>query len=267
MVKISIVTLSFNQGRFLEQAIKSVLEQDYDDIEYIVVDPGSRDGSRETIEKYRSRISNAIFEPDYGPADGLNKGFATATGEIYGFLNADDYLLPGALRTVATFFSKWPIVDVMSGHVVIVDSAGGTMRYCYSDRFDLKACAYGQCILMQPSTFFRAAVFNRSRRFNPANRSNWDGELWVDLALEGADFSIINSVLSAYRVHEGSITGSGKLDERIAEHSDRMFRRIVQRKWRWYDRVPKTVCWVTKHLKNPRNLGQRALRGPVYRAG
>ena len=83
---ISIVTLSYNQAEFLERAIRSVVEQDYADIEYIVVDPGSTDGSREIIERYRDRISTVILDPDDGPADGLNKGFAAATGDIFAYI-------------------------------------------------------------------------------------------------------------------------------------------------------------------------------------
>ncbi len=78
-MKVSVVTISYNQAEFLEQCIRSVIEQDYDDIEYIVVDPGSTDGSRDIIEKYHDYIDHIIFEPDCGPADGLNKGFAHAT--------------------------------------------------------------------------------------------------------------------------------------------------------------------------------------------
>src|ERR1039458_1375445 len=96
MTRVSIVTISFNQAEFIERTILSVLTQDYLDIEYIVVDPGSTDGSRDIIERYRSRISKIILRPDRGAADGLNNGFAEATGEIFGFLNSDDLLRPGA---------------------------------------------------------------------------------------------------------------------------------------------------------------------------
>ncbi|MCB1155752.1 glycosyltransferase, partial [bacterium] len=88
-MKVSVVTLSFNQADYLERAIRSVVEQDHDDIEYIVVDPGSTDGSRDIIERYRDRIATVITDPDKGPPDGLNKGFAAATGDIYAYMNAD----------------------------------------------------------------------------------------------------------------------------------------------------------------------------------
>ncbi len=92
-MKISIVTLSFNQKQFLEEALQSVLGQKYPELEYIVVDPGSTDGSREMLDLYKGQLTELILEPDRGAADGLNKGFSRSTGDVLGFLNADDLLL------------------------------------------------------------------------------------------------------------------------------------------------------------------------------
>ncbi len=264
-MKFSIVTISFNQGRFLEQAIRSVVQQDYDSIEYIVVDSGSTDGSREIIEKYRSRISKIIFESDAGPADGLNKGFAHATGEIYGYLNADDLLLPRTLATTASYFAIHSDVEVASGHAFIVDEAGVRLRICYSDRFSRMRYAYGAVVLMQPSTFFRRIAFIRTGGFNPQNRSNWDGELFVDMSIAGARFRLISAFLSAYRVHGESITGSGKLDELIRLYRDNMFRKLTGRQRRRRDLFLEQVLRVLKHLREPRNLYQRVAYGPIYR--
>lgn len=125
-MRISIVTISYNQGRFLERAIRSVLGQDHDDVEHIIVDPGSTDGSRDIIEKYREDLAAVIFESDEGPADGLRKGFATATGDVFGQLNADDCYLPGALRRVAREFEASPDIGVVYGHGIIAD--GGASR-------------------------------------------------------------------------------------------------------------------------------------------
>ena len=95
-MKISIVTISFNQEKYLRQCIDSVLSQTGCEVEYIVVDPGSTDRSREIIESYGDKIIR-VFESDDGPADGLARGFGRATGRVYGWINSDDYLLPGAL--------------------------------------------------------------------------------------------------------------------------------------------------------------------------
>jgi glycosyltransferase involved in cell wall biosynthesis len=180
-MKLSIVTISYNQRRFVEQAIRSVLDQDYDDFEYIVVDPGSTDGSREVVDKYRDRLTAIVFEPDGGPADGLNKGFARARGDLYGYLNADDYFLPGALRRVEQCFRNCDC-DVIIGNSLIVDHANRVRRYHYSDRFNLVAYAYGHAQIMQASTFFKSSIFHAVGGFNPGNSSSWDGELLVELA-------------------------------------------------------------------------------------
>lgn len=265
-MKFSIITISFNQAPFLEEAILSVLEQDYPDVEYIVVDPGSTDGSREIIERYRDRIDKIIFEPDKGPADGLNKGFAQATGDIFGFLNSDDVLLPGALTQVAKAFGASPQTDVISGHGIVVDAKGKEMRRVYSDRFNKTMAGYGACILVQPSTFFRSRMFNRIGGFNIENRSNWDGELFVDMSLHQARFKTISCMLSQYRVHSDSITGSERLRELHALHRARMFEKVFCRSQRWSDRVMRFALVHIRKILNPMDTIQRILRGPIFGA-
>src|ERR1700737_631503 len=200
MHKVSIVTISFNQGEFLGRAIRSVVELDYPDIEYIVVDPGSTDGSRDIIERYRSRISRVIYESDRGPADGLNKGFACATGDIFGFLNSDDVLLSGSVGSAVAFLNSNE-VDVVSAHAIVIDAEDRKLRTAYSEPFSLKMFAYGACVLVQPSTFFRHVAFERAKGFNVENKATWDGELWVDMALSGARFVLADEVWSGYRLH------------------------------------------------------------------
>lgn len=136
-LKISIVTLSFNQGRFLETAIRSVVEQKNVDLDYILVDPGSTDDSRAIIENYRTKIADVVFDQDDGPADGLNNGFARTSGDICGFVNADDLLRPGALAEVVQMFQNHPEVDIISGHGHIIDAEDNPIRRMYSDRFSL----------------------------------------------------------------------------------------------------------------------------------
>jgi glycosyltransferase involved in cell wall biosynthesis len=207
-MKISIVTLSYNQGRFLESAIQSVVEQQGVDLDYIVVDPGSADDSRSIIERYQGQIGATVLERDDGPADGLNRGFARATGDIYGFLNADDILRPGALAKVAQAFEQHPEADVISGHGHIVDDQGLPIRRIYSDRFSIWGYLYGGVVLLQQSTFFRARAFEQAGGFNVANRTCWDGELWLDMALAGKRFQRANGFWSGFRVYGSSITAS-----------------------------------------------------------
>lgn len=213
-MKLSIVTLSFNQESFLESAIRSVVEQQGVDLDYIVVDPGSTDDSRSIIERYQHQISHAVLERDDGPADGLNNGFARASGDIYGFLNANDILRPGALAKVAQAFEQNPHADIISGNGHIIDEYGAPVRRMYSDRLSLWGYLYGGVVLLQQSTFFRASAFEQAGGFNADNRTCWDGELWLDMALNGRRFHRANDFWSGFRDYRESITNS------IAEGGD-----------------------------------------------
>lgn len=262
-MKISIVTISFNQVRFLEQAICSVLKQDHSNVEYIVVDPGSTDGSREIIEQYRDRIDRVIFEPDRGPADGLNKGFAHASGDVFGFLNSDDMLEPGALSDIARFFETHPEVDVVSGHSWIIDAEGRKKRRFYSDRFSLRMAAYEACILAQQSTFFRSEIFRRVDGFNTENRLFWDGELFIDMALAGARFALTPEFWSRFRVHGEGMTGSGKPPTSYYRQRERMFSKIMSREPHRTDRLLAIGARYMRKLFNLSDTAERLRRGPI----
>ena len=228
-MKFSIVTISYNQAQFLEEAILSVLNQEGVDIEYIVVDPGSTDGSREIIERYRDRIARVIFEPDHGPADGLNKGFALATGDVYGFLNSDDVFRPGALAKAARYFERHPHIDVVSAHAHLIDERGALLHRVFSRRFSVYGYLARGLVIIQQSTFCSAAAYRRTDGFNVLNRTCWDGELWVDLAVAGVKFGMAHDFWSGYRVHGNSITGTMVRDgyrDIYAEDFDRMRRRL-----------------------------------------
>jgi glycosyltransferase involved in cell wall biosynthesis len=263
-VRVTIVTISFNQADYLERTLLSVLDQDYEDIEYIVVDPGSADGSRNIIDRYRSRISKIIYEPDNGPTDGLNRGFAVATGDIYGFLNSDDILYPGAVKRIVEAFRKNPGIDLVSGHAIIIDGKGRYIRRCYSEKGSLRKYAYGTSVLMQPSTFFTAGIFKMVSGFNAENRTNWDGELFTDMRLHGAKFAVINELLSGYRLQPESITSSKKLDDGIKKNQQLIFRKIMGRDWNSWDIIPALGYRILKHVTNPKALVERVLKGPVY---
>ncbi|ACL73179.1 glycosyl transferase, family 2 [Thioalkalivibrio sulfidiphilus HL-EbGr7] len=265
-MKFSIVTISFNQAEFLEQAILSVLDQDYPDVEYIVVDPGSTDGSRDIIERYRDRIDKIIYETDLGPADGLNKGFTQATGDIYGFLNSDDVFMPGAFSAAAKVFEHFPCVDVVSGGALVVDEHGNVARRLFSDRFHIYMAAYGACILIQPSTFFKGSKFSSVGGFNVDNKSNWDAELFIDMALKGAVFKVVNSIFSQYRVHPESITGSARLHDAHSEYRERIFKRLLGRQKTFPDKVMGFLLVHLRKILNPRDTFERIMYGPVFGA-
>lgn len=230
-VKISIVTISFNQAPFLTECIESVLSQQVDELEYIVVDPGSTDGSREIINRY-SGITR-IFEPDNGPADGLNRGFRSATGGIFGFLNADDYLLPGALGKVMT--------ELKDGRSKMISGSGislykGEETKIRPTHMTLHQLHYRSARIFQQSTFFHKDLFDQVGGFNPENRTCWDYELFVDMISAGAVHKIIDDELGVFRLHDESISGSGRLNDAYKEDLERIFKKHMGRPFGPFDR-------------------------------
>lgn len=253
-MRISIVTISFNQARFIEETILSIINQDYEDLEYIIVDPGSTDGSREIINSYEDSISEIIFEADNGPADGLNKGFSKASGEIVGFVNSDDLLLPNALRTVANFFKFRNNCDILIGNGLKIDDSGNLIKRVYADKFSLKKFACGAFNFTQPSIFIRLSAFRKTTGFNISNSTCWDGELIVDMALSGAKIRKENVLLSAFRYYPNSISGSGANTRMYLEDRERIFKKIMGRERKWHDDYLKNFYRFSNIISNPLKL-------------
>lgn len=251
-VKISVVTISYNQAPFLEQAIRSITGQGYAELEYIVVDPGSIDGSRDIIERYRDRIATVVYELDNGPADGLNRGFSRATGDVLGFINADDTLLPGALEKVAAYFRRNPQVDAVCGCGFIVDESGKATRRIIPTRFSKRLFVYGAVTLFQQGVFFRRSAFLGTKGFNPENRTCWDGELFLDMAGNGRRFGILFENIAAFRIYDGSISGSGRLAESYRNDIDRLVVKALGRPMDYRDKLLAILYRLEKWLTNPR---------------
>lgn len=250
-MRFSLVTISFNQAQFLEEALDSVLGQDHPGIEYIVVDPGSKDGSREIIERRASRLAGMIFEPDRGAPEGLNKGFARATGDIFGFLNSDDVLLPGAIREVSRAFERHADCDVVMGGGFLVDSSGRRLRHIHAAGFTATRYFYGGATWLQQSTFFRRRVFEAVGGFNVNNRSCWDGELVLDMVRSGARVAYLDQDLSLFRIHPTSITGSRRHKEMMRADASRMFLNARGRRWTAWDTARSWVFRAERLLTHP----------------
>lgn len=259
-MRFSIVTISYNQSRYLERAIRSVIAQDDVDLEYIVVDPGSTDGSRDLIDKYRDHIDVAILDRDEGPADGLNQGFSAATGDVFGFLNADDELLPGALARIAETFSRDPEAAVVSGCGYFVDGESRRLRPIVPSGLTPWRYAYGAVSLFQQGTFFKAEWFRRVGGFSKENRTCWDGELFLDMALAGARFVTIGSDVALFRLHQDSISGSGRLEREYRAECVRLFRKVLGRDRNLGDHVLEIAARRVKWIVDPTYLSRRLVR-------
>jgi glycosyltransferase involved in cell wall biosynthesis len=254
---ISVVIPSLNQGQFLEQAIASVLSQAYRPFEVIVMDGGSTDGTYAVLEKYGSQLAYWRSGPDAGPAAALNEGFARARGEIYVWLNADDFFLPEAFATVARAFAN-SAVDVVSGHGFFATPAGDMGAPVYSDRWTKLRFAYGASVLVQPATFFRKAAFARSGGFRRTGRVCWDMELWAAMSRSGARFERLDEFLAAFRLHQASITGRADLKNVRRQHAREVMEEVRGRPESMSDRVLHLGFRALKFAGHPmRTLRQR----------
>ncbi len=210
---ISIVTPSFNQAEFVERTIKSVVEQDYPNLEYIVMDGGSTDGTIEILKKYSQKI---IWhsEKDKGQGDAINKGMKLAKGEIFGYLNSDDTLEPGALKTVADFFTKNPKKRWVFGKCRIINEKDREIRKSITayKNFWLNCYHYNTLLVLnyisQPAVFWRREAYEKTALFN--NRYFWalDYDYWLRLGKRYPP-GFINHYLANFRVHKRSKTSIG----------------------------------------------------------
>jgi glycosyltransferase involved in cell wall biosynthesis len=263
-MKFSIVTISFNQRQYLREALTSVFEQDYPEIEYIVVDPGSTDGSRELIQQHKDKISHVVFEPDRGASDGLNKGFQRASGEVFGFLNSDDVLLPGAVRAVSQVFEQHSDCDIVMGSGFMVGAQGKPIRRIRAAGFTVPRYFYGAATWLQQATFFRRSAFEAVGGFNAMNRSCWDGELMVEMIMNGANVRYLNRDLALFRVHSESITGSKRHKQMMQADTERMFARACGRNWTALDTLRSCLFRVERLLTHP-GAFESAVKARLYR--
>ncbi len=196
-MKISIVTPSFNIGRFIEDAILSVLKQGYDNFEHIIIDGGSTDNTLEVLEKYPHLIWTS--EPDNGQSDAINKGFRRATGAIVAWLNADDYYLPNAFSTIASFHEKNPKADLVYGDYNMVDSDGRIMRVMKETGFNLNILLYYRCYVPSTSLFFKRRIIDDGLLLDTSYSNSMDLEYYVRLAKLGYSFYHIPHTLASFR--------------------------------------------------------------------
>lgn len=207
--KISIVTPSYNQGQFLEETIRSVLLQEYPNLEYIVVDGGSTDGSVRVIEKYAQWLSYWVSEPDRGQAEAVNKGLRMAGGDLIGWLNSDDLYEPDVLGDVARAFAQNPGTSVVFGDCYFVDENNKTtgVLAAIDQPFDRKLQLWRGWNVPQPSTFVRREVLSRIGLLDESLDYVVDYDWFLRIS-RSYSFLHTGRVMSRYRIHGGSKTSS-----------------------------------------------------------
>ncbi len=206
--KISIVTPSFNQGQYLEKTIRSVLLQGYPNLEYIIIDGGSTDDSVSVIKRYGPWLAHWESGPDRGQAHALNKGFQRATGEIFAWLNSDDFYLPGVLRYVAQEFKKRPhAVGALVGEGHIINEQGDIVYTPTANELSRNALLHwmGYGDFMQPSCFFRAAAWKKCGPLREDLHYALDVDLWIKI-IQSFTFERLSGVLSHSLSHKNAKT-------------------------------------------------------------
>lgn len=179
---VSIVTPSFNQSRFLEATIQSVLQQDYPQIEYIIVDGGSSDGSQEIIQRHADRLAWWVSEPDLGQTDAINKGFAKAKGDIFAWINSDDTYQPGAVSESVAFLAAHTEVGMVYGDANYINEEGKVIGKFPARQTDHRRLLQGYVHIPQQASFFRAALWQKCAPLDPSFYFAMDYDLWVRIS-------------------------------------------------------------------------------------
>lgn len=219
MPKISIVTPSYNQAIYLERTIRSVIEQGYPNLEYVVQDGGSKDGSVEILERYSDRLTFWESKRDEGQTNAINLGFRHVSGEIMAYLNSDDLLLPGAITHVASYFEKHPEVDVVYGHRIIIDENDHEIGRWILPAHDDKVLSWVDFV-PQETMFWRRRIWdNIGGSLDESFHFAMDWDLLLRFRDAGAKFVRLPDFLAAFRVHPQQKTSAQITDIGFKEMS------------------------------------------------
>lgn len=225
-LKFSLVTPSYQHVKYIRQTIDSVLEQDYANIDFHVIDGNSTDGTVDILRSYGDRL-HWISEPDRGQADAINKGFRQTTGEIMGWLNSDDYYAPGVLKKVAELFTTHPEIQLIYGDAMGISESGHMigLRTHIRERMDMtqsdqEILINQYCFVVQPATFWRRSLWQDIGELNADLQYSMDYEYWMRVA-QRYSFHYLPEVLAFERLYTNTKTSRGNIPrmeeiERIA---------------------------------------------------
>lgn len=209
---LTVVTPSYNQARYLRATLDSVLGQDYAQIEHLVMDGASTDGTVDLLKSYDDPRLKWISEPDKGQTDAINKGLRQASGEVHAYLNSDDLYLPGAARFVMEYFAAHPEVDVLYGDCHMIDSEGRVMPPGLPGLpFNLRHLLTTRLDMPQPGVFWRRRVTEKVGLFDETLHYTMDYDYWIRMVAAGFTPVYVPGYRAAFRMHDASKTGTNAL--------------------------------------------------------
>jgi glycosyltransferase involved in cell wall biosynthesis len=203
---VSIITPSFNQARYLEATIQSVLSQDYPRVEYLIVDGGSTDGSVDIIKKHEGQLAWWVSEKDKGQTDAINKGFARADGQIFAWLNSDDTYEPFAVGQAVKYLLEHPEVGMVYADCNYINEDGRVIGKFPAAQTDLKRLRTGYVHIPQQTTFFRAGLWKQVGPLDPSFYFAMDYDLWTRIAARSAIKYLAGRTWANFRIHTSGKT-------------------------------------------------------------
>lgn len=283
--RVSIITPSFNQAKYIEETILSVREQNYPHIEHIVIDGGSTDGTLDILRKYEDKLT-WISEKDRGQADAINKGFRRATGDILGWVNSDDMYVPGAIQAVVEHFQAHPEDSFIYGDAEALDESGKS----YGIRTHVKQGGWKELVgeldfIVQPASFWRAALWQQCGELDEALHYTLDYEYWMRAAKQFPPHYVPvllarERLYAAAKTFSGAVTRMDEIEmvaqrhggdglpynyraEAAANYVLRGFKRLVGREWAGGKADLKRAVEIRPPLlKFAKYLGALTLLGP-----
>lgn len=235
--RITIVTPSLNQASFLEKTIISIHKQNYPNLEHILIDGGSDDGSLDIIRRYEAVLDYWHSEPDRGQWDAINRGAAKATGRYMTWINSDDILLPGALKAVGSFLRENHDTDIVYGNMVEIDENDTVTKRIYTVDFDIRDFLFEiNIIFNQPSTFWSTELFSKLGGVKEIPYS-MDFDLFYRMYRTGAKYHRLEKFLAGFRVHPASLTGSGEVRRHRGSAVDGIFKEHFGRERNFLDKT------------------------------
>lgn len=294
-IEIGVVTPSYNQGRFLEEAIDSVLSQDYRNLQYVIIDGGSTDNSVEIIRKYEKYLTFWVSEPDHGQSHAINKGLEYITGDVWAYLNSDDFYVPGTFAKVASAFRD-PNVKWVTGRGVYVDINGRPVREMVPVcDWSIESVLENQLgvpivVAVQVSNFMRRSILKEFGCFDESLCYCMDFDFGLRPLLSGIRPMVIDEVLAKARLHPESKTVSKGLDEFVREsalilkrlvHSNSAYQRAIEnalssyrrdaaigavrQRWETSGRLSGLGAWARAAVNNPSLMAHRPALGLLRR--